>query len=382
MVYDLIIIGGGMSGISVGHFFRNRNILILERDDLLSGASGNNAGFIVSGFGEHFNRSAARWGLQRAVEIQNIHVATHRRIRELAAGFDCDYRSTGSLSVALDEEERNDLQQSGRQMHDQGYFVEWIDQPPAGLVHSMGALFNPADASIDSVRFWRRLADELPVLTQCEVRQVDQRNEIQVVITDRGIFEAEKVVFCLNAFAASLLPELSGRFIPLRGQMLELPLLYEPPTFCPILTDYGDTYWRFREKSLLFGGLEALGLEREVGIATEVSAEITEKQLEWIRSHFGPNLIAAQPVRSWCSTMAFTVDGFPFVGALARSNQYVLSGLCGLGHGYAMESASWLFELIAHDRDLIPAYCSSARIETLPVYTGGNWRKLYEAWNH
>lgn len=382
-MYELIIIGGGMSGISVGHFFRNRSIQILERGELLSGATGNNAGFIISGFGEHFARTAGRWGFEQACEIQNIHLNNHRRIRDLAAAFSCDYQSTGSLSVALDEKEEVDLRRSCEMLRSQGYPVEWMEQPPAGLAASRGAVFNPADASIDSVKFWSCLAADLPIVSRCEVLEVQEKNGIQVISTNHGTYEAERVVFCLNAFAANLVPELGGRYIPLRGQMLELLLRTPPPTLCPILTDYGDIYWRFRGKSLLFGGLESLVAEEEIGVATHVSQRITDFQLEWIQRNFCPELFEGfVPARTWCSTMSFTVDGFPFVGPLPRSNQYVLAGLCGLGHGYAMECASWLFDLIANDRDTIPSYISSARIGSLPVYSGGNWRRLYEAWNH
>jgi glycine/D-amino acid oxidase-like deaminating enzyme len=382
-MYEIIIIGGGMSGISVGHFFRDHSIQILERGELLSGASGNNAGFIVSGFGEHFARTADRWGVKRACEIQNIHLNNHRRIRDLAGGLNCDYQSTGSLSVALDEKEEMDLRKSCELLRSQGYPVEWMEQPPVGLAACRGAVFNPADASMDAVSFWSRLAADLPIVSRCEVLEVKEQGGVQVVSTNRGTYEAAKVIFCLNAFAANLVPELSGRYIPLRGQMLELPLRQPPPSFCPILTGYGDIYWRFRGKSLLFGGLESLATEEEVGVATHASQRITDLQLEWIRSNFCSELFENYvPARTWCSTMAFTVDGFPFVGPLPRKNQYVLSGLCGLGHGYAMECASWLFDLITKERDVIPSTISSVRIGSLPVFTGGNWRKLYEAWNH
>lgn len=382
-MYDVIIIGGGMSGISVGHLFRDRSIQILERGEVLSGASGRNAGFIVSGFGEHIARTADRWGIERALEIQNIHLKNHGRIRALATGYNCDYRSTGSLSIAMDEKEEADLRRSCELMLSHGYPVEWMDQPPAGLTDCRGAVFNPADASMDSTSFWTRLAVDLPIVSHCEVLDVREHKGAQIISTSRGTYEAERVVFCLNAFAAGLVPELAGRYIPLRGQMLELTLKQAPPTYCPILTHYGDTYWRFRGKGLWFGGLESQAPSDEVGIALDVSKKITDLQVQWIGEHFDRDLFETlSPTRTWCSTMAFTVDGFPFVGPLPRKNQFVLSGLCGLGHGYAMECASWLFDLIANDRDVIPPYISSARIESLPVYTGGDWRKLYEAWNH
>jgi glycine/D-amino acid oxidase-like deaminating enzyme len=383
-MFDAIIIGGGMAGISVAHFFRKRKILILERGALLSGATGSNAGFIVSGLGEHFNNTASRWGIERAREIQEIHLSNHRRIRELAANADCDYNATGSFCAALSEKERDDLQVSCDLLRSSGFPVEWSAKPPIGTIQTLGALFNPGDASIDSAKFWPKLAAGIPTLTQCEVREIRQTSIGNHLVTNRGEFEASIVFFCLNAFSAPLVPELEGRYIPLRGQMLELGLNAAPPMLCPVMADYGDVYWRYCQDRLLFGGLEHRVAGAEVGIARVVSPEVTQVQLDWIRRNFDPIFGGDAPnsQKTWCSTMAFTVDGFPFVGALPRKDQYVLAGLCGLGHGYAMECAFWLHELIENGRDIIPAYFRGDRIESLPVYQGGDWRTLYEAWNH
>ncbi|HSP07698.1 MAG TPA: FAD-dependent oxidoreductase, partial [Acidobacteriota bacterium] len=121
MIYDLVIVGGGMSGISVGHFFRDWRILILERGAVAGEATGKNAGFIISGFGEHFRKTAQRWGVDRACEIQRIHLSNHGRIRALAGNADCGYKKTGSLAVALDEAEREELLASSRLMRDAGF---------------------------------------------------------------------------------------------------------------------------------------------------------------------------------------------------------------------------------------------------------------------
>lgn len=373
-----------MSGISVGHFFRDKDILILEKGTLLSEASGKNAGFVISGFGEHFSRTATRWGIARAREIQNIHLANHRRIRELASKVNAGYNPSGSLAIASSDAEQRELIQSYELMKQEGYSVEWLDSVSAGLKKPCSALFNRSDASLDPKRFWSHVAEKLPVQSQSEVRRVSSEKDHLLVETSRGNFETKRVVYCLNAFAAELVPELKGRYIPLRGQIVELPLREEAPTDKPILTQYGDIYWRFANGQLIFGGLEDAVPQHEVGIAKNVSPQVQEQQIRWIREHFTENLVmfSEKPLTSRCSTMAFTVDGFPFVGPLPQNNCYILSGLCGLGHGYAMECASWLYDLITSGQNKIPSYISSDRINTLPIYTGGNWRTLYEAWNH
>jgi glycine/D-amino acid oxidase-like deaminating enzyme len=377
-VYDLIIIGGGMSGISAGHFFRNRNILLLEKGELLSGATGNNAGYLITGFGEHFYRTARRWGAERATEIQRMHLACHRGMRELSSAVN----NCGSFTIGLTEEETSELRLSFEQMKAQGFRVEWIKSASIGLRKGTPALFHADDGLIDSRKFWLGLANEIPCRTNIEVLQVVEEGDSLRVITSSQEFQARLVIYCLNGFSETLLPELKGRIIPVRAQMTQISILEAPPCSEPVIADYGEIYWNFTSDTLRFGGLEYLVPEEETGIATSISQKIEEAQRNWIENNFKIS-ISGKPVKSWCGTMGITVDGFPVVGRIPeRKNQYVLAGLCGLGNSYAWICASWLQDWIVNDKYQIPHYFSSDRILNLPRYTGGNWRSLYEAWNH
>jgi glycine/D-amino acid oxidase-like deaminating enzyme len=380
MIYDLIIVGGGMSGISVGHHFRDKNILILEKGSLLSGATGHNAGFVISGFGEHYAKTVSRLGRNRAHEIQTLHLKNHSMIQELARNF---YRKIGSFTVSYGETEFHIMKQGYELLKSDGFHVDWIDSVDCGLKNPSPGILNHHDGVIDSVQFWNFLAADLPVRTNCAVTEIIDASTSVQLNTTQGKFEAEKVVFCLNAFSSELLPEFQGLYVPLRGQMLRLPLKLKPPTERPIITNYGEIYWHFTDTHINFGGLEFRVPEDETGIATDVSKRITDIQIDWIRQFMNPDLFASfEPVRTWCSTMAFTVDGFPFVGALKRPRCYVLAGLCGLGHSYALEAARWIHELITTGRNIIPEFCSSDRMNSLPRFEGGDWRNQNETWNH
>jgi glycine/D-amino acid oxidase-like deaminating enzyme len=380
MIYDLIIVGGGMSGISVGHYFRDKNILILEKGELLSGATGHNAGFVISGFGEHYAKTVARLGRDKAGEIQNLHLENHFRIKQLAKHL---YKKAGSFLVSYRETEFHIMKQSYDLLKEDGFAVEWSDSIDSGLKKTSTGIVKYDDGIIDSVQFWSLLAANLPVRTQCSVSEILECPSSVQLKTTQGTFEAEKVVFCLNAFSSQVLPEFERLYIPLRGQMLQLKLKNKPPTNKPVITNYGEIYWHFSDAHINFGGLEFRVPEDETGIATRVSKRITDAQVDWIREFMNPDLFASlDPVRTWCSTMAFTVDGFPFVGSLERPRCYVLAGLCGLGHSYSLEAARWIHELITTGRNIIPEFCSSDRMKSLPRFAEGDWRSQNETWNH
>jgi glycine/D-amino acid oxidase-like deaminating enzyme len=385
-VYDLIIIGGGMSGLSVAYHFRDQKILLLEKDYLLSGATGSNAGFLITGFGEHFSTTAKRLGIGRAREIQEIHLASHSMLRKMSEKDpDSDlFSECGSFSLAFNDQEAMDLRNSYELMLSEGFPVEWINTAGCGLKQEVPALRNPADGVMQSQTFWNTISALVPVKTKSPVSRVIETETDLIVVTPKEEFHAKNVVYCLNAFSARLLPELEGRFIPLRAQMLELPLLREPPHLSPCISNYGEIYWNFTPTSLRFGGLEYLVPEDEAGIATSLSQKILHAQLEWIEANFEEGLVSPVAMKAWYSTLAYSVDGFPLVGKVpGRRNQYMLAALCGLGNSYAMVCASWLYDLIQRDVNAIPAYFSSDRMNRLPKYEGGvDWRSTYEAWNH
>jgi hypothetical protein len=47
-----------------------------------------------------------------------------------------------------------------------------------------------------------------------------------------------------------------------------------------------------------------------------------------------------------------------------------------------LEAAHWIHELITTGRNIIPEFCSSDRMKSLPRFSGGDWRSQNETWNH
>lgn len=58
----------------------------------------------------------------------------------------------------------------------------------------------------------------LNLQTNTPARAVERSGDKWVIKTDRGDLTTDKVVYCTNAFTATLLPEFLGRIMPFRGQ--------------------------------------------------------------------------------------------------------------------------------------------------------------------
>src|SRR5207249_4492290 len=135
-----------------------------------------------------------------------------------------EYHQSGSLTIGLEEPETGELRRSYELLQQAGFDVEWFDRAETGLRNPVNALFNRDDAWIDPLDFWSKLAATLPVRDHMEVQHIENRASLIEVETNKGVFQTERVAFCLDAFSAQLVPELRGQYISIRGQIVEVAM--------------------------------------------------------------------------------------------------------------------------------------------------------------
>ena len=122
-------------------------------------------------------------------------------------------RRVGSLRLAADDEERDELRDEFDALRDDGFAAEWRDELPEPLAGRFaGALFHPADAVLQPARLVRRLA-AAAADAGAELRE-------HARVGDLDALEAETVVVATDGYPSGLLDELEGLIIPTRGQMI------------------------------------------------------------------------------------------------------------------------------------------------------------------
>jgi gamma-glutamylputrescine oxidase len=161
-----VVVGGGITGIVVAGLLHIRGLktVVLERDSVAGGATGRNAGFLVSGLGEHYARSIEFWGREPAAALTRCHTENHALIADAVAEhqLDCGYVRTGSLVIAADDSEEELLRRSHPLLVEDGFSSEFVDSTEINRILGArklgGGLFNPEDGCLDPVRFVRGLA--------------------------------------------------------------------------------------------------------------------------------------------------------------------------------------------------------------------------------
>jgi gamma-glutamylputrescine oxidase len=365
---DVVIVGGGYVGGATAYWLARRGIepVLLDRRGISTGATGRNAGFIAPGLGISFVRAAERYGEGSAVD----RLAFTRYGRDLALSLiedlsiECELERSGGLTLASSAEEWNELQTSGAAMQRAGAPVTVLSRPEiadhlllpvpdtilGGIFNPETVLVNPVRLNNGIVRAAERLGARLYPFTNM-LSLTDEGRDRIVVETDRGEISAGYVVLATNAWSPLLVGFLTGRIVPVRGQMLAT--IPAPPAFCRAMSiNQGYEYWSQRaDGSIVLGGARWSVPDRDEGYyAEEVNPAIQDALYQFLTSTF-PALSGIGVARRWSGIMGFSRDGYPFIGPMpGRQRLIVAAGFTGHGGPYFAIAGRCVAELIADGR--------------------------------
>jgi glycine/D-amino acid oxidase-like deaminating enzyme len=230
----------------------------------------------------------------------------------------------GSLRLAADEEEREQIRAEYEALREDGFAAEWREQLPPPLDGSFrGAIFHPHDASLQPARFVRRLA------AAAAAAGVDIREGSRVVALDE--LEAEHVVIATDGYGRGLLPELDETIWPARGQVVATEPLRERLFAYPHYARQGFDYWQ-----QLGDGRIVLGGFRDFSILSELTdEEATTPVIQDALSSFLRELVGYDPpiAYRWAGIFGLTQDFLPLVGPVpGRDGVWVAGGYSGHGN--------------------------------------------------
>jgi len=401
---EVIIMGGGVVGVTTAYQLLKdgHQVTVLDRHPpAIGGASYGNAGLIATGhsiawgspkalniwFNSLFHKDPVfrmkfqtdpqfiRWGLkflaQCTLSRAKINTLAKHRISDysqkilnettLETGVQYEQNTKGLLYIYRNSEalvagskQIKILQEAGQELEIVGKerALEIIPELADSLDQIAGGIFSPNDESGGSKIFTEQLMEVCRSMggtfeSGVSIEQLDaSRTEIKRVVTNRGVFIADRYVLCLGAWSPLLAQKSLGvrlSVYPVKGYSITIPVekSHTPPRTGGL-----------HEEDLL--GFSTMGDHFRVSSVSEFcgydlghSPEDFEHILKTAKRLF-PNAGNYNKVEFWSGLRPMTPEGTPILGKGVHSNLFYNTGHGHLGWTMSCGTARITADLIAN----------------------------------
>jgi sarcosine oxidase subunit beta len=377
---DVLVVGGGIAGVSAAYHLagHGRRVLLVERGEIASEASGVNAGSI--------HAAGRRDGSALEAELTMGSLEIFKRF-QLDLGHDIEFRQSGYLQAVHTDEQLAYARGRAALLRSDENRVEVLTAREARAIEPefnaalLGALYLPLNAQADPVKATRAFATEAQrcgavVRTHAEARALRQQTGGAFRATiDDGEIEAGSLVIAAGAWSNAVGGMLGLRIpiVPVRGQMWATAPL-PPGVFHVISSSESALHWLHdsgadaetppslthrggqRVTRHLYGRQTRAG-EIIFGGDRQMAGYDTTPDPAGIAVNHGhaaevlPFLKGLTITRTWAGLMPFPLDGHPLIGRIpARPNLFIVGGLASSGFGRGPMAGRLIADLIATGR--------------------------------
>lgn len=360
---EVIIVGGGIAGAAAAFHLaqHGREVILLERGEIASEASGVNAGGI----------GALGWGnvpdLESYLTMGSLQIF---RNLQLELGYDIEFRASGGLQAIQTREQYVYARDRVLALKSRGYTLDLLTTNEARSLEPelnpelYGAMHFPLRGQADPVKATRAFAAAAAergahILAGREATGICRTSEgAYRVASTEETFTVRQLILAAGAWCGSLGEMLGVRIpiAPVRGQMWATQPL-PPRVFYSLSSAESYAHWnrepggdgatppelthlggrrvtrhlygrQNRDGEIIFGGdrelvgydyrVDAGGAEVNFGHASEVLPMLGELSIS----------------RTWSGMMPFSLDGRPIIGRIPQLEEvYIVSGLASSGFG-------------------------------------------------
>jgi glycine/D-amino acid oxidase-like deaminating enzyme len=350
---DVGIVGAGVTGCACALALAEAGlrVRIVDERRVAEGASGRNGGFALRGTAAPYDEVVAALGRERALALWQWTEQEIDAIERLAGDA---FRRLGSLRLAADLEEREDLRDEIEGLWADGLDAEWIDEPAGPLAGRFtAAIRHPTDAALQPARLVRRLAG-LAVAAGAELLE-GQR------IAEPDELRADAVVVATDGYPSGLLGELEGLIVPTRGQVIATEPLEDRLFEVPHYGRHGFDYWHQAEDGrLVAGGFRDVALAREFTAHEELTDDVQRSLEQFVHDLVGRELRIDY---RWAGIFGLVLDFLPVAGRVPRMREtWVAGGYSGHGNVLGFGCGRLVARAILGDRDPLLDLFEPARL--------------------
>ena len=359
---EVVVVGGGLLGCWTAYWLARAGVAVtlVERSAISWGATGRNGGFVRAGTAAGYSEAINQLGRAAARDLWRLTEDGQALVAQIVAEeeIDCDYRTPGTLSLALNDAALAEMERDLAVMGEDGFAGTLLDrQGVQALINTplgpeiVGGRFFADGSLLHSGRYLAGLAAAArrrgARLCRAGVTALVPEAAGTRLETTAGPIRARRVVVAVNAWSDELVPTLAGRVVPVRGQILAYEPL--PPVFTAgvgaAVSPTGEYWQQTPDGAIIIGGCRAAAPNGDVGVREMTPTSDVIDAIVGVLPRLFPELHGLRVARRWAGLMAFTADYLPVVDAApGLPGVWVTGGYCGHGMPYGPRVGQLLAE--------------------------------------
>lgn len=326
---DVLIIGGGITGILTAHYLQEAgiNYVLVEADTILNGITKNTTAKITSQHGLIYHKIAKKYGMDTAGLYLEANENALWEYKQLAKEILCDFAEETNYVYTLTRPDKIEKElEILQKLHFPATFAEQLPLPFV----TAGAVAFPNQAKFHPLKLLSELVKPLHIYEYTKVQELVGN----LAITSHGKVLAENIIVTthfpfLNKHGSYFLKQYQAR-----SYVLALTHTDKPKGMFVDEAEDGLSFRTHQNLLLLGGGGHRTG--KQGG---------SYQELREFASAYYPN---AQEVYHWATQDCMTLDGIPYIGQYSKHtpNLYVATGYNKWGMTSAMVAAHLLRDLI------------------------------------
>lgn len=354
---DIVIIGGGVVGCSIAYNLAKlgaKNIILLEKNTLASGATGRCGAGIRQQFGTKMNCILARESIKI---FENLS-------EELE--YDIELNQGGYLILAYTEKEVNQFKKNvalEQSLNIKARFITVEEAkeivPPLNTEDILASTFCPTDGHANPFKTnfaYAEAAERLGVkiYTFTEVKEIETENhKIVAVNTDKGKVLTPIVVNAAGGYSG-IIGKMVGVDLPVYSQRHQI-LITEPldPLFRPMLMSFSRNFYcqQTPHGSIIMGfGDPNERKDGDIGSSWQFAQKMAQKMTAVL-----PLLKEVSMIRQWAGLYNMSPDAQPILGEHPQiEGFYMAIGFSGHGFMLAPITSKLIAELILKRKMSLP----------------------------